>query len=95
MEFALVSQELTPGRERFALDEPVLLRGAGDAPTGRIRELSLSGVAVRLDSEAASAPGDWLAVTISDAGEIPARAGPDGGYPPANLFSENSVLSTC
>ena len=63
--------------ERFTLDEPVLLRGAGDTLTGRIRDISLSGVAVTLDTGldtgATLAPGDWLAVMIAEAGEIPAR----------------------
>jgi cellulose synthase (UDP-forming) len=72
----LVTAFSTPSKraeERFALDEPVLLRGSGGTLTGCIRDISLSGVAVRLDSEAALAPGDWLAVSIADAGEIPAR----------------------
>lgn len=59
--------------ERFALEEPVLLRGAGDTLSGRIRDLSLSGVAVRLDTGAAAPTGGWLAVSIADIGEIPAR----------------------
>ncbi|MEE8456080.1 MAG: glycosyltransferase [Limibaculum sp.] len=63
--------------ERFALDEPVLLHGAGGALTGRIRDISLSGLAVRLDTGldtgATLAPGDGLAVMIAEAGEIPAR----------------------
>ncbi|MHA1529499.1 MAG: PilZ domain-containing protein, partial [Alphaproteobacteria bacterium] len=72
----LVTAFSTPSKraeERFALDEPVLLRGSGGALTGRIRDISLSGAAIRLDSETALAPGDWLAISIADAGEIPAR----------------------
>jgi len=76
----LVTAFSTPSKraeERFALDEPVLLRGSGRTLTGRIHDISLSGVAVRLDtgvdSGAALAPGDWLAISIADAGEIPAR----------------------
>ena len=72
----LVTAFSTPSKraeERFTLDEPVLLRGAGGGLTGRIRDISLSGLAVRLDSAAALAPGDWLAIVIAEAGEIPAR----------------------
>ena len=72
----LVTAFSTPSKraeERFNLDEPVLLRGAGGGLTGRIRDISLSGLAVRLDSAAALAPGDWLAIVIAEAGEIPAR----------------------
>ncbi|MFQ5566808.1 MAG: glycosyltransferase family 2 protein, partial [Paracoccaceae bacterium] len=72
----LVTAFSTPSKraeERFTVDEPVVLRGAGETLTGRICDLSLSGVAVRLDDGATPAPGDWLAVSIAGAGEIPAR----------------------
>ncbi|MHA1108276.1 MAG: PilZ domain-containing protein, partial [Alphaproteobacteria bacterium] len=72
----LVTAFSTPSKraeERFALDEPILLRGDGGTLTGRIHDISLSGVAVRLDTESALAPGDWLAISIADAGEIPGR----------------------
>jgi cellulose synthase (UDP-forming) len=59
--------------ERFTLDEPVFLRTAGAARTGRISDLSLSGMAIRLDDTSLLTSGDWLAVTIGGVGEIPAR----------------------
>jgi cellulose synthase (UDP-forming) len=59
--------------ERFALDEPILLRTGAAVSAGRIRDLSLSGMSVSTDDAAAMAPGDWLAVTIAAVGEIPAR----------------------
>jgi cellulose synthase (UDP-forming) len=72
----LVTAFSTPSKraeERFALDEPVLLRGSGGTLTGRIRDISLSGVALRIDCAAGFAAGDWLAIAIAEAGEIPAR----------------------
>ena len=50
--------------ERFTIDEPVVLRGAGATLTGRIRDLSLSGMGVRLDDASTLTLGDWLAVTV-------------------------------
>jgi cellulose synthase (UDP-forming) len=68
--FSAASQR---SEERFALNEPVLLRFSGTARTGRMRDLSLSGMAIRLDSAAGLASGDWLAVTVAEVGEIAAR----------------------
>lgn len=69
------------GEERFEIDEPVLLRGREASHAGRIRDLSLSGMAVRPLAGPAFARGDWLAVAIAGVGEVPARvvrAGPAG-----------------
>ena len=59
--------------ERFALDEPVILRVAGASRVGRTCDLSLSGMAIQLDDTENLPNGDWIAVTIAGVGEIPAR----------------------
>jgi cellulose synthase (UDP-forming) len=72
--------------ERFAVDEPVLLRVAGMAVPGRMSDLSLSGMRVRTGPARAIAQGDWLAVTIAGVGEIPARVMRSAGQDLGLLF---------
>jgi cellulose synthase (UDP-forming) len=59
--------------DRFALDEPILLRVGENTMTGRIRDLSLSGMSASVDGTKPLRLGDWLSVTIGSVGEIPAR----------------------
>jgi cellulose synthase (UDP-forming) len=60
--------------ERFTLDELISLRVGEIVSTGRIRDLSLSGVSVQSKGAAATKKGDWLAITVAAVGEIPAQA---------------------
>ena len=74
---ALVTAFSAPAQrleERFELDEPVLLRREhGGTMSARIRDLSLTGLAVSLDGTNLPARGEWLSVTVADVGQIAAR----------------------
>ena len=62
--------------ERFEFDEPIwIFSAAGALSTGRVRDMSLSGVAITADPERALATsqGEELRVFISEVGFVPGR----------------------
>ena len=69
--FSAPSQRL---EERFELDEPVLLRfEQGGILSARIRDISMTGLAVALDSADPPPRGEWLSVAVADVGQVAAR----------------------
>jgi cellulose synthase (UDP-forming) len=62
--------------ERFELDEPIsIFSSAGALSTGRVRDMSLSGVAIMADPERAlvAQSGEQLRLFISEVGFVPGR----------------------
>jgi hypothetical protein len=68
--------------ERFELDEPIwIFSAAGALSTGRVRDMSLSGVAIVADPERALATqcGERVRVHISEVGFVPGQVVRQGG----------------